>query len=53
MIPFYNRTSANHNLSWQPAVWLLSLLSALFVYVWLAPFTHPFEPLSDYFRYTL
>jgi diguanylate cyclase (GGDEF)-like protein/PAS domain S-box-containing protein len=48
MIPFYNRTSANHNLSWQPAVWLLSLLSALFVYVWLAPFTHPFEPLSDY-----
>ena len=36
------------NTSWQSAIWLLSLLSALFLFVWIAPFHHPFESLADY-----
>lgn len=34
--------------SWQPAIWLLSLLTASFLFVWIAPFAHPFEQLADY-----
>ena len=40
--------SAKNNQSWQPALWLLSLLTAVFIFVWLAPFSHPFEKLTDY-----
>jgi len=43
-----NNTSASGNPSWQSAIWLLALLSALFVFVWLAPFHHPFEQFADY-----
>ena len=34
--------------SWRPTIWLLSLLSALFLLVWLAPFSHPFEKMENY-----
>lgn len=34
--------------SWRPTLWLLSLLTLLFLFVWLAPFSHPFEKISDY-----
>ena len=43
-----NSIQASYNTSWQPAIWLLSLLSALFLFVWIAPFHHPFENLKDY-----
>ena len=34
--------------SWKPTLWLLALLTLLFLFVWLAPFTHPFEKISNY-----
>jgi len=43
-----NSTSSIDNPTWKPTIWLLSLLTALFVYVWLAPFSHPFEKLENY-----
>lgn len=36
------------NPSWQPTLWLLSLLTSILIFVWLAPFAHPFENLADY-----
>jgi len=47
-------SSPNNNLttiappSWQPTIWLLSLLTLLFLFVWVAPFSHPFEKLVNY-----
>lgn len=43
-----NSPSAIANPSWQPTLWLLSLLTAIFILVWIAPFSHPFERLVDY-----
>jgi diguanylate cyclase (GGDEF)-like protein/PAS domain S-box-containing protein len=43
-----NSTPTTSKQTWQPALWLLSLLTAVFVFVWLTPFAHPFEKLSDY-----
>lgn len=40
--------SSTSNTSLHPTLWLLSLLTALFVFVWVAPFAHPFEKLTDY-----
>jgi len=43
-----NSPSALKQPSWQPTIWLLSLLTAFFLLVWIAPFSHPFENLADY-----
>jgi diguanylate cyclase (GGDEF)-like protein/PAS domain S-box-containing protein len=40
--------SSTSKTSLQPTIWLLSLLTALFVFVWAAPFSHPFEKLTAY-----
>ena len=48
MIFTSKNATAIGNPSWQPTIWLLSLLTAFFVFVWLAPFSHPFEQLTDY-----
>ena len=34
--------------SWQPTLWLLSLLTVTFILVWLNPFSHPFEHITSY-----
>ena len=43
-----NSTSTIDNPTWQPTIWLLSLLTAFFLFVWIAPFSHPFEKLIDF-----
>ncbi|HQS57267.1 MAG: hypothetical protein B7Y56_00130 [Gallionellales bacterium 35-53-114] len=48
MPPYRLTPSAISNKSWQPVLWLLSFLSAVFLLVWLLPVSHPFERLADY-----
>ncbi len=43
-----NTPSITGQPSWQPTIWLLSLLTTFFLFVWLTPFSHPFEKLADY-----
>ena len=48
MIFSSNSTTDIDTPSWKPTIWLLSLLSLLFLFVWIAPFSHPFEKFKDY-----
>lgn len=48
MMPSSNSPSAIDAPSWQPALWLLSLLTAFFLFIWIAPFAHPFEKLTAF-----
>ena len=34
--------------SWRPTIWLLSVLSALFLLIWFAPFSNPLEEVVNY-----
>ena len=48
MINQSNGTSAYKKASWLGTFWLLSFFSAIFIFVWIWPLTHPFEQPKDF-----
>lgn len=47
-MPSSNNAPAIDSQSWHPTIWLLSLLTAIFILVWLVPFSHPLQKISHY-----
>lgn len=43
-----NSRLSNNPASWQPTIWILSVLTAAFIALWFFPFHHPFEKLGQF-----
>lgn len=48
MMSYSRKIFTGNTPSWQPTIWLVSLLGAFFFFIWIVPFSHPYEKLADY-----